>query len=273
MMQTNRIRDIYTINDGIFKDLSELTGVTMPWAEFAEPFMLDMAYFSRSANKHLSPIVYSVMSGDDEYRKKIAECVYTLNKKNWEKLFNTMFFEYNPIDNYDMTETESISSEYSYTDSSSATDSSTTSNTGTASEDNEIKHTGSDTDTTTSTISNDSETNNSVYGFNSSSAVDSDKSATDTDTTENRTITYTKNTTDTESKESEYSDSSTGSNTHTGSNSGSGENATTRELNRSGNIGVTTTQQMIESERGVWTWSYFDVVFADIDEFIALSIY
>jgi len=46
------------------------------------------------------------------------------------------------------------------------------------------------------------------------------------------------------------------------------------ELRRSGNIGVTTSQQMITSERELWLWHYFqDVVFKDISKALTLSIY
>ena len=45
-------------------------------------------------------------------------------------------------------------------------------------------------------------------------------------------------------------------------------------LTRSGNIGVTTSQQMIQSERDLWLWNFFqDVVFKDISKVLTLSIY
>ena len=47
-----------------------------------------------------------------------------------------------------------------------------------------------------------------------------------------------------------------------------------RYLTRHGNIGVTTTQQMLESEREVWTWNFFyDIVFRDIDKLLTLQVY
>ena len=42
---------------------------------------------------------------------------------------------------------------------------------------------------------------------------------------------------------------------------------------RSGNIGVTTTQQMLASERELWMWNFFDQVYKDIDSVLALSVY
>lgn len=56
----------------------------------------------------------------------------------------------------------------------------------------------------------------------------------------------------------------------------SGMNTDTRNylLTRTGNIGVTTSQQMIQSERDLWMWNYFtDVVFPDVAKVLTLRIY
>lgn len=42
---------------------------------------------------------------------------------------------------------------------------------------------------------------------------------------------------------------------------------------KSGNIGVTTTQQMLSSERELWKWNFFDQVYKDIDSVLSLPIY
>lgn len=42
---------------------------------------------------------------------------------------------------------------------------------------------------------------------------------------------------------------------------------------RRGNIGVTTTQQMIEQERKLWEWNFFEKVYKDIDTVLALAVY
>lgn len=56
--------------------------------------------------------------------------------------------------------------------------------------------------------------------------------------------------------------------------SGRQDGTTTRTLTRSGNIGVTTAQQMIESQRDLLLWDYFyKIVFPDIDKILTLSIY
>lgn len=44
-------------------------------------------------------------------------------------------------------------------------------------------------------------------------------------------------------------------------------------LHRYGNIGVTTNQQMIEAERSIRMWNYFNSVYKDIDSVLAIRIY
>lgn len=64
------------------------------------------------------------------------------------------------------------------------------------------------------------------------------------------------------------------SHTGTDSTSGSSSDTTQRTLTRSGNIGVTTSQQMIEAERNLWNWNFFnEVLYPDLDELLTLQIY
>lgn len=46
-----------------------------------------------------------------------------------------------------------------------------------------------------------------------------------------------------------------------------------RELTRSGNIGVTTSQQMLESEIELRKWNFTDMLYQDVDSICTLSIY
>lgn len=113
-------------------------------------------------------------------------------------------------------------------------------------------HTRTDDTTEEQTPDLTTENNNSVYGFNSSNPVPTgDQTQTNTGT---NTITNT----------GTVEDKDEGSDTHT-------RNYT---LTRKGNIGVTTSQQMLESERMLWVWNYFrEVVFPEIDRVLTLRIY
>lgn len=98
------------------------------------------------------------------------------------------------------------------------------------------------------TTSRETSASNSYKGFNSSSPVLVNK----TDGTEDVT-------TSGESEKNEISKSST----HTG----------TETLTRHGNIGVTTSQQMLESEIKLRQYDFYKNMFKDIDSILCLSIY
>ena len=135
---------------------------------------------------------------------------------NWKKLFATMNFDYNPIDNYDRTETETINNERTN------------------------NATGSQENTTTNNLQIASENVHKVTGYNSASLFENEG---DTGTV-NNTGTVGNNIT---------------------SNSNSKDTGTeSRTLHSKGNIGVTTTQQMIEEARRV---SEFDIDHVIINEF------
>lgn len=89
----------------------------------------------------------------------------------------------------------------------------------------------------------------SVYGFDSSNAAPSGKEQ----------VTLNNNEAD----------------TGTITDVGSGTDTDTRNytLTRSGNIGVTTSQQMLQSEIDLWQWDFFQTVFRDIDKIMTLAIY
>lgn len=52
---------------------------------------------------------------------------------------------------------------------------------------------------------------------------------------------------------------------------GAGEEEET--IHRAGNIGVTTTQKLIQEERDLWLWNFFDQVFNDLDRELALMFH
>ena len=47
----------------------------------------------------------------------------------------------------------------------------------------------------------------------------------------------------------------------------------TAELTRSGNIGVTTSQHMLESELNLRQWNFIDQIMADVDSILCLKVY
>lgn len=249
-MKMTRLYEVYEDleTDGIFSDLANLPDVSMPWEEYADALTLDFAYYARSADKIVSPIVNRKANDsylDSNSRLSIALAIYTMNKTNWEKLYNTLSAEYSPLSNYDMIESETIET----------SENSTVLDTGSI----ETSKDGNDTETGTINDSGASSGQNGIYGFNSSQSVGSDDTEQTSSNTETHNLTFGHDTTDTETRDL----------THTNER----ENEVTRTMSRSGNIGVTTSQQMLNSEREVWQWIFFDKVFSDIDSFLTIPIY
>lgn len=109
------------------------------------------------------------------------------------------------------------------------------------------KHTGTDTNEGNTHVNNQS----NLWGFNSDTSVPSDMS--DGDTTVNST--NNRDLTDTE----------------TGTDTTAGEN--TRKLTRTGNIGTNTFQNLLQQERNLWMYNFFEQIFKDVDSVLTIPIY
>lgn len=327
-MDIMTLNEVFTdwINNGIFKYLQALD---VPWKNDITSNELDVIYHgSRSGKKFVGCIVENFLSNNvlsNESKAAIAQAIFAINEKNWKALWNTLNLEYNPIDNYNMTETENISDIHAGTLTSkgedvttkndSVTNSQKTTNTSTNNETVTTTDTGNVTknvtengtskneqdvtkSTSENTVANNANTNQ-LYGFNSVDAVNSDKQIGDVtqDVSGSETVKDVTNvtTTDTTTDETSITNNGTVTTESTIKNdvgvTGTTANETNvnvkrdntdtenktittdRTLTRKGNIGVTTSQQMIESERNLWFWSYFEKVFTDVDNILTLKIY
>ena len=104
-------------------------------------------------------------------------------------------------------------------------------------------------------------TESSVSGFNSADYVDSDKVTSEGDSNNKGVETLDVDTAGSNKLEVD----SAGSDVFTVQDE--------RVLTRKGNIGVTTTQQMMQSEIELWKWNFYRSVFKDIDSVLTLKIY
>ena len=265
-----------------------------PWPSNATA-SLNLEYFgNRSGGKIVSPLVDYLCDGQPLTTPKIAMLATDISnmfKANWTKQYATLSAQYNPIQNYDMTETLSNdvkTVEYGHTNirTDDLTHTRTDDLTHTQTDDltitrtDDLTHTKNGTETQTPDLTDS--TDNAVYGFNSSDAVptgqqqrtstgtnETEYDLTDTDsgtvtTTDSGTVTNTDEGTVTNTEEGTVTDAESGTDTHRHSYT----------LTRSGNIGVTTSQQMIEAERDLWMWNFFrDVVFPDVDKVLTIKIY
>lgn len=277
------------IDNNIMSDLSDFD---VPWKSDIESGVLnqaflDLGYYSHSANKLITQFMLDVSGNDgstpltNEQRTKIAGVISNIYKRKWDRLWAIYDVEYNPISNYDMTETESITSN----GSSSGTE------TGTITKDLDNDTTNSRTEggtrnivtdnesSQTGTVRNDGSNNveNGIFGFNSSSSVGSDDSTSTATNTRTDNLANSENTTETETRNltdnSISSIDETETETRNLSDSRTNTKTDNRTLSRSGNIGVTTSQQMIMSEIELWKWNFFKDVFEDIDSICCLNVY
>lgn len=159
---------------------------------------------------------------------------------NWKKLYDTTVLEYNPIENYDRVEN------WADTDDETST----------SARDNTRNTTNSVKSTSTNKIMNSVNVTDQNTAFNAGLA-DHAKQITDGDTTENGTITNTE----------------TGKNTENENVNGGRTGKHTRTGRAHGNIGVTTSQQMIQSERDLVVFNLYDVIAESFIENFCLMIY
>jgi len=159
---------------------------------------------------------------------------------NWKKLYDTTVLEYNPVENYDRME--------DWTDTDDETTSSVRDNT--RNSNNTVKS------TSTNKIMNNVNVTDQNTAFNAGLA-DHAKQITDGDTTENGTITNTE----------------TGKDTENENVNGGRTVKHTRTGRAHGNIGVTTSQQMIQSERDLVVFNLYDVIAESFIENFCLMVY
>lgn len=275
-----------------FSRLNEM-GLEVPWNNQDLAQSLDWDYYgNHSGSKYISPLARKLVHDNyvgDKVLQADRDMLYTIiyNKyiDNWNSLWDAMTAEYNPIENYNMVEDGNDTNDNTTTYSGSETDTTTKS----GSENHSITKTGSETDTNVQ--SGTRETKTSGGWTDKRSAFNSDTLKADTgreyDTTDGVTETESFGTGSKEYKDvntktfanRQDSDALTFNNrqdatTKTFNNRQDVyDGDTTHHLTRSGNIGVTTAQQMIESEIELRKQNFFDLIYKDLDKVLALMIY
>lgn len=239
---------------GIF---SEFT--SMPWSEvISDSSLLDIDYFgNHSGLKKCSPLLYHMMESDytlsDSTRLRIANLVKARFLPNWTSLWTTYHLVYDPITDYDLTETGwntkqgAISNSVTGSGSNGGTDNTANIH------GEQITDSGSETVTA----------GQGKYGFNSVQSVPIDTGNSSTTLGNTRTHSGTDNNNRTLNLTNSYTES--------GSKS-EGEDSSYSK-SRSGITGSHSIQELIQKERELWIEDYFVRVFADIDSVVASLIY
>ena len=231
--------------NGIFAALSG-----MPWDADISGSLLDIEYFGNiSGDKIVSPLLDKKLAGtlplSSSALADIVGIIKGMFLRNWNSLYTAMTADYNPIHNYDMTE----ESTDTLTGNENGTDTGTVTNSGKITYGREIK----------TLDDNANIVKQSVAAFNSSDYSPANENITD-ETLEQTVINSGDDTT---------SDQRTDNLMH---NKTRNEN-TTHQLKRAGNIGVTTSQQLIESEIELRRKNFFSQVFRDVDSILTIRIY
>ena len=222
--------------------------------------------------------------------------LYNANKYKYETLYNTTLLKYEPLQNYDRTEEVTNKTERTGTGDTtfgSRTDTSTTNNTtnigaqDNTNTDNETTKIGTiNTETNSSTSKKGSESNEKeVAPYDAETYYNQEKNTlsftnrTDTNTsattTDARTDTRNNNSTEKIGARIDTTESSTSNNFggHTDATSRNENETYTHKSHMYGNIGITTSQQMLESEREVAYFNFVSIVAHDIIKLIAICIY
>lgn len=233
---------------GIFSALETAMGESLPWSpDISESLDLDY-HGNHSGEKIISPLLFNLIKNNDDEEltdiqiAAVASLISARFGPQWTRLYAVLSSEYDPIQNYSMTEImEDDTKETTYGHTDTRTDNLSESKTGT-----ETLEAGTETTTETD-----------IYGFDSSEPSPSNKETVSNDgddvTRFNTTV------------------ANTGTQGHV--EGGKDTEVRNYELTRSGNIGVTTSQQMLQSEIDLWQYDFFKIVYADIDKVLCLDCY
>lgn len=229
---------------GLFEYLETL-GV--PWAGLNISDALNQMYAAHGFVKIVSPFLFGLMTEPNGLSAVQAQTVARMlaikyNDK-WTRLWALGEIEYNPISAGSLTEHEETTETRDRDDTDTGTSNGTNSGT--------VQNSGSATDTGTGS------TNEQIYGFNSSTGQNANT------TTENRN--YGSSTSNTETRN--LSDSRSQNLAHTEDETVERSRDLTRETT------AANVQDLINAERMLWDWNFWNQVFGDIDELLTLDIY
>lgn len=210
LIDTVNISDLLSTG-GIFSKIASLQDQPLTWLDTALALQLDEDYYlSHSGGKFISNAYKRLIDAENDniVNDALLEMAKMILQKfalSWDKIYSAINTNYKPLENYDMTQTETP----------------------------DITH--------TKNVKINTKVQNDVYGFNSSNPVPSSQT-----------------TTDGASLNNEETNKETG----------------TRGLTRHGNIGVTTSQQMLLAEIDLRSkFNFTNHLYDDVDTMLCLLVY
>ena len=233
--------------------------------EFYSSASLDYLYFNiHSKYKILAKSIEELVNSENY--SLLISLINTKFSFKWTQLLNSLNnSNYNPIENYSMEEirTPNLINETK----------ATTTNNNTIKDVNTLSNESTNNTKNTTTGDYNDTINNDVE--NKTSAFDNNAYQPNTKTTNNTTSNQ--KTTSNSNQESSNSQTQTINNTQnqdlSRNDSSTTTNKGTETLTRKGNIGVTTTQQMIGQELELRKNNLIDIMFNDIDSLLTIDLY
>ena len=196
----------------------------------------------------------------------------------WKKMYDALIEVYDPLHNYDRTdtETETTSGSRSETDSRTGSSQSSESASGTRTEDESAKQDSSSTFAGTTINGGKDTATHKVQGFNSADYQPSEQDTTEHGLTQSSGSTTVAGS-ETETGRTETHADTTGSSTESsesGSHAAVHTDTTGRTLHSVGNIGVTTSQQMLESELQLRAkWMIYGIIVEDFKRDLCVDVW
>ena len=254
----------------LFNDLSVPTGVD-------KPSLIDMLV-TETAD-------LSVIYPDPDLFKRIIKAWSTRKLPVWEKLYQTTQFVYNPLENYDRTETRTANIVHSGTVENTGTQGTTAENNTTTANTGTVSNVGTDTGTVANSgnvhnIESDTgDITQAKTGYNSSSFQDTDKQTNNLTNESNRSDINTEvrnleiNNTRTDNTEQNVNQTNQETRVDNLTETRNLSDTHSEFLKVNGNIGIRSSQELIEQERNIDTFDIYSVIIDDFTDYFCIGIY
>ena len=207
---------------------------------------------------------FEVVYSNPDFYKSAIGLWSNKHYRTFEKWINALNIDYNPLENYDRMEEWTDSG--IRTNTGTVSDSGTRTNTGTVSDSGNITNTGTQSTSTTGkdnfTGSGNSTNTDEISAYNSTSFQNDKKNTTNSSNSSETNTTTNSTRTDnlTESNSNTRTDNLTESNSNTRTDNSSEKTSSNRIGRAHGNIGVTTSQQMLQSELDIAKWNIYEQI-------------
>lgn len=224
---------------GIISALGELENI--PWNALTTESLKDIerSYYVHS---NFKTVINTFVFADSLVRARLIAALFA---QKWSKLWKDFIIEYDPLHAYIVEETgdRNNTSESTQTDAYGR----------------QVNVNGTDSGTIENSGTENLNGASGVYGFNSVSSVPSDTKNDETTTS------------DTETRN--LATSSTTVNSGQDTSNKNGNNNEHYSTTKKGNIGYSSPQKLLREDIELWSKSFFEIVFSDIDSFITIQVY